>query len=147
MFLVLSYALPAIGGLALAALLARWVVRAITRTDGASEADPLLASYDLHRQARETGDATTQSAAQAAEALAAAAKLLPLPGIAGTVRTWLANPELDIPRQLLTHHGTDTAYQHAQVLADLAEHPQRQEFTRLVQDALDRAEAPKRAQR
>ncbi|MFE6449641.1 hypothetical protein [Nocardiopsis dassonvillei] len=76
MFLVLSYVLPAVGGLTLAALLARWVVRATTRTDGSSGADPLLACYDLHRQAHETGDATTQSAAQAAKALAAAAKLL-----------------------------------------------------------------------
>lgn len=140
MFLVLSYTVPAVGGLALAALLAHWVVRATTRTDGASGADPLLACYDLHRQARETGDATTQSAAQAAEALAAAAKLLPLPGIAGTVRTWLASPELDHPRQLLAHHGTDTAYEHARVLADLAQHPQRQGLTRLIQNALDNAE-------
>lgn len=141
------YVLPAVLGTALAALAAWWVVGATTRRDGASGADPLLAFYDLRRQAHTEGDATTAHAARSAEALAAAAGSLSIPGIAGTVRTWLASPNLDHPRQLLAHQGTDAADEHAQVLADLADHPQRQALTRLIQDALDRAEAPKRTRR
>lgn len=141
------YVLPLVLGTALAALAAWWVVRATTRRDGASGADPLLAAYDLHRQARAEDDTTTAHAARSAEALAAAAGILPIPGIAGTVRTWLASQDLGHPRRLLTHQGTEAADEHAQVLADLADHPQRQDLTRLIQDALDRAEAPKRTRR
>jgi hypothetical protein len=142
MTILIGYVLPIVLGAALAALLARWVIRKTTRRDGASSADPLLAFYDLHRRARESGDTVEQDAALVAGALAAAARRLAVPGIAGTCRTWLASPDLDRPRRLLAHHGTEEACAHARILADLVEHPQREEITERIEAALGRAEAP-----